>query len=98
MPKDLQFEISGNVRASQHAIDQFILRSGTQRGREKIGPKLEKMLSRSREVFKKNATISLLNNNGKEARYFHRASWVLVVVDGVITTVYQPSMKDFKGF
>ena len=83
------------ARASEHAIDQFITRSRCQRKREAIGPKLERMLSKSKEVIKKNATRSLLNNGCVEARYFLRSGWVLVVVNGVITTCYQPKLKEF---
>lgn len=84
-------------RVSQHAIDRFISRSGTSRQLEKVEFKLERMLARSKEVYKKNATLSLLNNRGKEARYFLCANWILVVVDGVMTTCYQPNLKDFKN-
>lgn len=84
------------VRASRHAIEQFVSRSGSQQKIEKIGPKLERMVENGREVFKQDATMSLLNNGCKEARYFYRNSWVLVVVDGVITTCYQPKLREFK--
>lgn len=87
---------SPKVKASRHAIEQFIARSSSEKSPEKIGPKLERMVERGREVFKKDATMSLLNNGCREARYFLRSSWVLVVVDGVITTCYQPKLSEFK--
>lgn len=53
------------------------------------------MLDGAKEIYKRDATASLLNNSSKEARYFLRSTWVLVVVDGVLATCYQPKFRDF---
>lgn len=84
------------IEVTEHAVDQFIARSGTKQSREKIYRKLKLMYGKANEVRKKDATMSLLNNNIKPARYFERMGWILVVVDEKITTCYKAKLANFE--
>ncbi|RME23490.1 MAG: hypothetical protein D6800_09790 [Candidatus Zixiibacteriota bacterium] len=83
------------VTPTQHAIEQFIARSGSKRSPDQVAAKLKRMLTVAQEVRKKDATLTLLNNGCANARYFRCKTWVLVVVDDRIVTCYQPRMKEF---
>lgn len=85
------------VVASRHAIEQYIKRSGRKNALHKVGPQLERMVERSREVYPKDGLNNLLKYGFDEARYFLHRSWILVVVNGVITTTYQGKLRNFTG-
>jgi CMP-N-acetylneuraminic acid synthetase len=85
-----------DTRISRHAIEQFHSRGASdQGGIEKLERRLLRNLMQSQEIFKKDATQSLLNNNAVPARYYLKASWVYVVVDGTLTTCYRPKLRHY---
>lgn len=83
------------LRVSQHAVVQFLARAGSTNTPERARERLERMVARGQEIYKKDATISLLNHGCVEARYILRRSWVLVVVNDVVVTCYQPRLRNF---
>jgi len=83
------------ITVGSHAVERFITRSKTKKTPEKIEKQLERMYQASREARKKDATNSLINNGFKEAKYFVRNNWVLVVVDAVLVTCYEFKGSDF---
>jgi hypothetical protein len=86
-----------DIRVSQHAVEQFIRRSGTGRKPEAIPGKLLRMLAHSKELRKKDATFSLLRYNCQPARYFEGSTWILVVVGDTLATCYQGKLSDFEA-
>lgn len=87
--------VATDLRVSQHAVVQFLARAGSTNTPERARERLERMVARGQEIYKKDATISLLNNGCVEARYILRRSWVLVVVKDVVVSCYQPRLREF---
>lgn len=85
-----------DTHVTQHAISQFITRSGSRKTNVKIQKKLQNMLLHAREVRKTNPITSLLNNRLREVRYFEKSGWILVVVEGRLTTCYQAKLRHFE--
>lgn len=83
-----EYDKDNGIYITQHAVEQFIKRSGSKRKPESIPKKLQHMHSRAREIIRTDATLSILNNGCVEAKYYLYKSWIMVVVDGKMTTCY----------
>jgi hypothetical protein len=84
-------------KVTLHAIEQFISRGAKDRPHDKTAARILRNIGKAKEVVKKDATLNLLNNGGKEARYFHKHPFIYVVVDGaVVTCIRNPMMRHYS--
>jgi hypothetical protein len=85
-----------HTRVSLHAIEQFHHRGASDKGgNKKLEQRLLRNLMQGQEIFKKDATTSLLNNGSVPARYFLKSGWVYVLVQKTLTTCYRPKLKNY---
>ena len=60
-------------KVTLHAIEQFISRGAKERPYDKTAERILRNIGKAQEVVQNDATLSLLNNGGKEARLFSQA-------------------------
>lgn len=85
-----------DVHITKHALEQFVSRGAKARTEQVLIARIRKNIMRAQEVFKRDATVSLLNNNGKEAKYYLWSCFIYVLTDNsVVTCIKNPKMRHF---
>lgn len=88
---DLKYKISS------HAIDRFIEKTGCKERKDAEGT-LKSFINEAEELELKDRyrAMQLINHNFKDARYFKRSDWLLVVCGDTVVTCHQAEAKRWK--
>lgn len=88
---DLKYKISA------HAIDRFIERTGC-KSRQHAESTLKGLINEADELELKDRykALQLINHNYRDARYYRRADWLLVVCNETVVTCHRAEAKRWK--
>lgn len=84
-----------DIKITKHAIKRFREKTGCKSDEKAINT-INKMLQDGEETTFKNGiwkTLSLLNHNFKEAKYYRYSQWILIIVENKLVSLHRGKAK-----